>query len=388
MFIYFLKNTVQKMNKNIKKNILITLNLIIILLVTSCGQDDFPVSNLPFSLEKVSNINIISGDTIELYGNFPKNPATTKIVIDIKNNENETLQLIVPADSIIDFTINKIKFVYPYDFLGDKIYLLISTPNTNNDKVLDTTQKLNIKVNDIFDFEKLTLQTTNFILGSEFGLDDELPQNVITFKHKLEISVLEINQRSFYSVMRYNNSSTKKLNLPADSISWIEAILFCNKLSELKELELCYSIIDTNQNLVEFDENKNGWRLPTETEWEYLAKGNTTNDFFQNKEPNELGWYVSNSGIKLLSGKQKSPNIFNLYDIHGNVWEWCWDYYNGDYYKNIENKTYPKGAITGQRRVKRGGSFRTGSIFLRASNRKTDDANLFGTGIRLVRTIK
>lgn len=376
------------MNKNIKKNILITLNLIIILLVTSCGQDDFPVSNLPFSLEKVSNINIISGDTIELYGNFPKNPATTKIVIDIKNNENETLQLIVPADSIIDFTINKIKFVYPYDFLGDKIYLLISTPNTNNDKVLDTTQKLYIKVNDIFDFEKLTLQTTNFILGSEFGLDDELPQNVITFKHKLEISVLEINQRSFYSVMRYNNSSTKKLNLPADSISWIEAILFCNKLSELKELELCYSIIDTNQNLVEFDENKNGWRLPTETEWEYLAKGNTTNDFFQNKEPNELGWYVSNSGIKLLSGKQKSPNIFNLYDIHGNVWEWCWDYYNGDYYKNIENKTYPKGAITGQRRVKRGGSFRTGSIFLRASNRKTDDANLFGTGIRLVRTIK
>jgi len=376
------------MNKNIKKNILITLNLIIILLVTSCGQDDFPVSNLPFSLEKVSNINIISGDTIELYGNFPKNPATTKIVIDIKNNENETVQLIVPADSIIDFTINKIKFVYPYDFLGDKIYLLISTLNANNDKVLDTTQKLDIKVNNIFDFEKLTLQTTNFILGSEFGLDDELPQNVITFKHKLEISVLEINQRSFYSVMRYNNSSTKKLNLPADSISWIEAILFCNKLSELKELELCYNIIDTNQNLVEFDENKNGWRLPTEAEWEYLAKGNTTNDFFQNKEPNELGWYVSNSGIKLLSGKQKSPNIFNLYDIHGNVWEWCWDFYNGDYYKNIENKTYPKGAITGQRRVKRGGSFRTGSIFLRASNRKTDDANLFGTGIRLVRTIK
>ncbi len=376
------------MNKNIKKNILITLNLIIILLVTSCGQDDFPVSNLPFSLKKVSNINIISGDTIELNGNFPKNPATTKIVIDIKNNENETVQLIVPADSIIDFTINKIKFVYPYDFLGDKIYLLISTLNANNDKVLDTTQKLDIKVNNIFDFEKLTLQTTNFILGSEFGLDDELPQNVITFKHKLEISVLEINQRSFYSVMRYNNSSTKKLNLPADSISWIEAILFCNKLSELKELELCYNIIDTNQNLVEFDENKNGWRLPTEAEWEYLAKGNTTNDFFQNKEPNELGWYVSNSGIKLLSGKQKSPNIFNLYDIHGNVWEWCWDFYNGDYYKNIENKTYPKGAITGQRRVKRGGSFRTGSIFLRASNRKTDDANLFGTGIRLVRTIK
>jgi len=376
------------MNKNIKKNILITLNLIIILLVTSCGQDDFPVSNLPFSLKKVSNINIISGDTIELNGNFPKNPATTKIIIDIKNNENETVQLIVPADSIIDFTINKIKFVYPYDFLGDKIYLLISTLNANNDKVLDTTQKLDIKVNNIFDFEKLTLQTTNFILGSEFGLDDELPQNVITFKHKLEISVLEINQRSFYSVMRYNNSSTKKLNLPADSISWIEAILFCNKLSELKELELCYNIIDTNQNLVEFDENKNGWRLPTEAEWEYLAKGNTTNDFFQNKEPNELGWYVSNSGIKLLSGKQKSPNIFNLYDIHGNVWEWCWDYYNGDYYKNIENKTYPKGAITGQRRVKRGGSFRTGSIFLRVSNRKTDDANLFGTGIRLVRTIK
>lgn len=356
--------------------------------IISCGQDDFPVNNLSYSLIKVSNSNITSGDTIELNGNFPKNSQSTKIVVEYNDNQNEVISFIIPQDSIIDYTINQIKVVYPYDYIGNKIYLVFNSTNAGNENVLDTTQKLDINVNNLFDFEKLTLQTSNFILGSEFGLDDELPQNVITFKHKLEISVLEINQRSFYSVMRYNNSSTKKLNLPVDSISWIEAILFCNKLSELKGLELCYNIIDTNQNIVEFDENKNGWRLPTEAEWEFMAKGNTNNDFFQNKEPNELGWYVSNSGIKLLSGKQKSPNIFNLYDIHGNVWEWCWDYYNADYYQNIENKSFPKGANNGQRRVKRGGSFRTGSIFLRASNRKTDDNNIIATGLRVVRTIK
>lgn len=376
------------MNMILKKLTFFIFNILLLIFLTNCDQEDFPVENSTFSLLKINNNNIISGDTIELYGKFPKNYETTQIIIDKKNENDEILHLILPKDSILDYTTNKIKFVFPYDYLGDKIYLLINTLNINNENIKDTTQKLDIKVNNIFDFDKLTIQTNTFILGSEFGLDDELPQNIINFKHKLEVSILEINQRSFYSVMRYNNSSTKKLNLPVDSISWIEAILFCNKLSDLKGLDLCYNIIDTNKNIVEFDENKNGWRLPTEAEWEYLAKGNTNNDFFQNKEPNELGWYVSNSGIKLLSGKQKLPNLFNLFDIHGNVWEWCWDYYNSDYFKNIENISYPKGPTNGQRKVKRGGSFRTGSIFLRASNRKIDDNNLFGTGIRLVRTIK
>lgn len=142
---------------------------------------------------------------------------------------------------------------------------------------------------------------------------------------------------------------------PADNVSWTEAVTFCNKLSELMNLEPCYKI---DGSKVDFDITKNGWRLPTEAEWEFSARGGNQNSVewnyafagcdyngimtpqskvtSSNNAPliNEYAWNVSNNkGITHQVGMKK-PNSLGLYDMSGNIFEWCQDYYSSlaDFY--------------------------------------------------------
>jgi formylglycine-generating enzyme required for sulfatase activity len=141
---------------------------------------------------------------------------------------------------------------------------------------------------------------------------------------------------------------------PVTKISWLDAVNFCNALSEREGLPACYEI---DGDAVEWIRDAGGYRLPTEAEWEHACRAGTTTRFWSGDTDEDLdrvGWYLGNSGWKLHPVAQKPANPWGLHDMHGNVLEWCWDQW-GDYDTNAPPD--PRGADKGDGRVLRGGSF-------------------------------
>ena len=151
----------------------------------------------------------------------------------------------------------------------------------------------------------------------------------------------EVTQELYESVMGENPSCFKgEKNLPVEWISWNDAIYFCNKLSAKCGLTPVYAVdgkTDVEKwsyvphkeekitGTISQNENANGYRLPTVEEWQYAAKGGQNYKYSGSDNLDEVGWYGGNSGAKTHPVAQKKPNGYGLYDMSGNVYEWCWD---------------------------------------------------------------
>lgn len=152
----------------------------------------------------------------------------------------------------------------------------------------------------------------------------------------------EVTQDLYESIMKSNPSNFKGGSNPVENVSWFDAVYFCNKLSEKLGLKPVYSVNKSSdvgtwaytphhgnmlQGEVVMDPAANGFRLPTAAEWEYAARGGQYFKYSGSDNLDQVGWYRDNSGNKTHSVALKRANGYNLYDLSGNVWEWCWDVY-------------------------------------------------------------
>jgi sulfatase modifying factor 1 len=182
--------------------------------------------------------------------------------------------------------------------------------------------------------------------------------------------------------------------LPVINVTWYDAAAYCNWLSEKEGLTPCYR---GSGRTIQCDFSANGYRLPTEAEWEYAARGGNKSLGFTyagSDNPDEFAWYAANSEGLIHPVGQKKPNELGLYDMSGNLYEWCWDWYDGDYYAaspadDPKGPSLPPVATTprGPERVRRSGSWREDAASIRVAFRSFDYATYVGdNGFRLVRT--
>jgi len=246
--------------------------------------------------------------------------------------------------------------------------------------------------------EMVPVEGGTFYLGNDYsGALDETPEHEVTISD-FRMSKYEVTFEMFDNFCRAtgypfpDDGGFGREKNPVINVSWIGAVKYCNWLSARFHLTKVYELqIDSTGTVItNIHWDANGYRLPTEAEWEYVAKGGNDSQGFLYPGSNnaeEVAWYAANSGNKPHQVGTLNANELGIFDILGNAWEWCFDYYDASYYKNSP-KQDPRGPSAGQTRVYRGGCFNSSIDQLRVTKRFSLDPNVEkGTiGIRLVQS--
>ena len=229
------------------------------------------------------------------------------------------------------------------------------------------------------------------------------------------VSDHEVTQAEYAKYCKYGSSSPSSSygvgdNYPAYYVNWYDAVVYCNLRSIDEGLTPAYKIgeetdptkwsgivgdttngycgpssTNSTWNALTYDTEADGYRLPTEAEWEYIAReaGKSTTTYSGSDTINDVAWYSSNSSSKTHEVKGKNANSLGIYDMSGNVWEWCWDWYS-----SISSSTADTGASSGSLRVARGGSWSLPASYCAVSCRSYGSPNSRGSGLgfRVVRS--
>ncbi len=195
-----------------------------------------------------------------------------------------------------------------------------------------------------------------FTMGSptdEVGRSEDETQHEVTISQNFYLGAYEVTQTQYQEVMGENPSLFKQPRNPVEQVSWEDAVEFCKRMSELPAEKAAGRV----------------YRLPSEAEWEYACRAGSTTKYNFGDDNRHLGsfaWQRDNSKFKPHSVGQKQPNAWGLYDMHGNVWEWCADWY----------REYPSGAVSdplgpldGSGRVYRGGGWGNDANYCRTAGR-------------------
>ena len=203
--------------------------------------------------------------------------------------------------------------------------------------------------------------------ASEKGRESDETQHRVRITQPFYLGAHEVTRRQYDRVMGNDPDDDPGANKPVVGVSWNDAVEFCRKLSEREGKE---------------------YRLPTEAEWEYACRATTSTVYSFGDDASQLGeyaWYAANSSLSAHSVGEKRPNGWGLYDMHGNVWEWCQDWLGS--YGGANAVLDPAGPQEGSFRVLRGGSFFAPPRDVRSANRNSDrpPGRYSSTGFRLAR---
>jgi formylglycine-generating enzyme required for sulfatase activity/tetratricopeptide (TPR) repeat protein len=228
----------------------------------------------------------------------------------------------------------------------------------------------------------------SFTMGGERDSEadqSEKPLHAVFITHAFEIFSMPVTQDFFRSVTGSNSSYFKGERRPVENVNWFDAVRFCNALSKSEGLPPAYKVSGTTVTLA--SPQTQGWRLPTEAEWEYACRAGTTGARYGNLD--EIAWYGGNSGRQTHPVGEKKPNAWGLYDMLGNVYEWVQDIWHDNYAgAPSDGSAWMSGGDQSQR-VLRGGSWNLSPQYLRSAERVgiTPDYRSNNTGFRIARTL-
>lgn len=249
-------------------------------------------------------------------------------------------------------------------------------------------------------FNMVQVEGGTFMMGAE---KEEAQKSHEVKLDSFLIGQHPVTQGLYEAVMGGNPAYFKGPERPIEQVNWYDAVSCCNELSKQMGLAPFYDIDKSQKdpnNQSSIDEEKwlvtpipesNGFRLPTEAEWEYAARGGryaapSLLPFAGSEHLKNIGWYDINSQNQSHATGIKVPNELGLYDMSGNVWEWCWDWY-GTYSEAYQEN--PKGQESGHYRVRRGGSWLDNVLYARVADRSLwyPDNRFHYLGFRLARTV-
>jgi len=237
--------------------------------------------------------------------------------------------------------------------------------------------------------EFVIIPAGEFTMGSpetELCRYSDETQHTVILTQPLVVQTTEVTQEQWVAVFGDNPSYLIGLDHPVEMVTWFDAVIYCNRISAAEGLRPCYYSDEAftlpfdgappvTEGTVYWDQAAWGYRLPTESEWEYACRAGTGTAYNsgqdnlacdQDANLDSLAWYSYNSGSTHHSVCLKTPNVWDLCDMHGNVWEWCWDW-DGEY--PAEPVVDPIGPPSGTYRVLRGGSLHNSARHCRSAYR-------------------